>query len=141
MTLGSVIMTVGVTQHPDGFAGAEVLANGQVAVYVVPGHDSAFLVALPPLTDTASGPSYVLKPVSNSWAGMDSLTQRIAADSDALREKGIILAKWGPDVRLNKVVINMRSYDAAQADYLVQRYGEDVVEVSTTSMTNLPRRC
>jgi len=141
MSLGSAIMTLGVIRYPNDFAGAEVLPNGQVVVYVVKGQGNPFLVALPPLTDAAAGPSYVIWPMSNSWADMSAMTLRIAGDDADRGKRGIELAQWGPDVRENKVVITMRHYDAVQADYLVQRYGSALVAVSTVSMPDRARRC
>jgi hypothetical protein len=138
--LTTAINTIGTAQYPDGFAGAERLPNGQAVVYVVPGQDAAFLAALPPVTDTSVGPSYIVKPVANSWAVMDSLTQKIAADSESLSKMGIELASWGPDARSNRVVISMRRYNSTQARYLVERYGSNRVSVSTVSIPDLARR-
>jgi len=109
-------------------------------VYIVEGRGEALLAALPPPTDTPVGASFVIRPVRNSWADMGAMTMRIAGDHADHQEQGIELAGWGPDVRLNKVVITMRLYDPVQADYLVQRYGSALVTVSTVSMRVLPRR-
>jgi hypothetical protein len=139
-SLATAINTIGTAQYPDGFAGAERLPNGQAVVYVVPGQDAAFLAALPPVTNTPAGRSYIVKPVTNSWAVMDSLTQKIAVDSESLTKLGIELSSWGPDVRSNRVLISMRRYNSSQARYLVQRYGRTLVAVSTISEPGTARR-
>ena len=136
--LASTINTIGTAQFADGFAGAEKLPNGQVVVYVVPGQDASFLALLPPVTHRPWGPSYVTKPVTNSWAAMNLITQAIAGDSASLRAAGTGLATWGPDIQHNKVLIVMQHYDAAKAEQLVNRYGANLVEVSTNSMPQSP---
>lgn len=141
MSLGSAINTLGVEHYPDEFAGAEVLPNGQVVVYVVPGAAGTFVAALPPPRDTPVGPSYLVKEVAHSWAALGAMTMRIAHDDAWRQASGIELSQWGPDLKTNKVLIFLRHYDSSAAEVLYERYGRELVAVSTESKPGLARRC
>lgn len=119
--------------HPSAFAGIEKLADCQEVVYVVRGHDADLLAALPPVRSISVGPSYVVKTVKNSLDVLNSTTQRIESSAPFLTRNGITLASWGPDLRVNRVVINMRHYNASQARLLTEHFGAKLVAVSQSS--------
>ena len=135
-SLATVIENIGLS-YSSVFAGAEKLADGQVRVHTIPGHDSAFRAALPAVTDTASGPSYFFVPANYSLDDLNALTQQIAADNDSLKAKGIELAGWGPDYASNTVSIQLQQYTPSAAAYLQSTYGAEV-SVATVSTPQLP---
>jgi len=119
--------------HPNAFAGIEKLADCQDVVYVVRGHDADLLAVLPPVRYISVGPSYIVRTVKNSLDVLNLTTQRIESNAAFLTRSGITLASWGPDIQVNRVVINMRHYNASQARLLIERYGANLVAVSRSS--------
>jgi hypothetical protein len=140
-SLASLIQTMGTQAFPDSFAGARRLPNGQVEVHVVGAQGTDFLNALPPVEETPIGPSYVIVDAANSWAALKAMTRRIAEDDSILRGVGILLAGWGPDVDTNTVEIRLfREYSVDVAQYLLSRYGSEMVSVAKEPVMELPRR-
>ena len=136
-SLATVIENIGLS-YSSVFAGAEKLADGQVRVHTIPGHDSAFRAALPAVTDTASGPSYFFVPANYSLDDLNALTQQIAADNDSLKAKGIELAGWGPDYASNTVSIQLQQYTPSAAAYLQSTYGAEVSVATVSSPLPAP---
>ena len=119
--------------HPNAFAGVEKLADCQDVVYVVRGENAELLAVLPPVRFISVGPSYVVKTVRNSLDLLNSTTQKVESSSAFLTRNGIALASWGPDIRVNRVVINMRHYDVSQARLLTEHFGANLVAISRSS--------
>ena len=137
VSLATVIENIGLNSYSSVFAGAEKLPDGQVAVHVIVGRDAAFRAALPPVTNTPSGPSYFFVPAGYSIDELNALTEQIANDGDSLKSRGINLAGWGPDYASNTVVIHLQHYDPNIATYLQSRYGP-AVHVATDSTPQPP---
>jgi hypothetical protein len=71
--------------------------------------------------------------VRNNLPSLQVLTTRLNHDTNALRQRGIAMAMWGPDYPSNKVKIWLEHYTPGRAAYLVGHYGADLVTVSTES--------
>ena len=117
-------------EHDPTYAGIEITEEG-LAVHAVGGGSTALKEAVKHFTEV---PARVLS-ARNSLQSMQVLTERLNDDQPMLRRQGIRMSMWGPDIRHNKVVITLEKYHAAQAQLLLNRYGRQLLAVSTTEAT------
>jgi hypothetical protein len=67
--------------------------------------------------------------VSFSLAQLQSVAERISADSRDLEARGIKLATWFPDLEGNRVHVGVEDLTPADADFLKTRYGAAFLSV------------
>lgn len=71
-----------------------------------------------------------------SLTEMESLRDRISADSSLLAAAGVKLVSWGPDVALRKVIVGVTSDLVTSDKTLRERYGDDVFVFATSPVRN-----
>lgn len=140
---GGAVNTMAEQRFPEVYAGVQSCRDPSAVtvVFVVRGRDiSSFRAALDELKAVEGpGNDYRIVPVAHSYADLDRMTMKIAADSDALEKAGIHLASWGPNYDSNKVEITLLyRYDAAAAAALIDKYGDEWVTVSPVPETQIP---
>jgi len=112
------------------YAGDQVVSFGIEVERVGPPTDAIRAVV------ARDDPRYQGKPVPvryrsvhHSLTELRTLTDRILASRNSLRQQGIELSFWGPEVDSNTVEIRLVHYPKAYRDVLVDRYGSDWVTV------------
>ena len=68
--------------------------------------------------------------VSHTYRQLTELTQQIRLDLPLLRADGIEVNTWGPDVKANRVTVQVQRADQATISFLNDRYGGSVIEVT-----------
>ena len=124
---------LGTTKFQSAYGGQDRSPSGRLVIYVVAAQGDAFLPAVRDEAARSPQADYNVAYVPHSWAQLNALTIQIARDRARWRERGIELARWGPDAASSKVVITLRSYTAAAERELLAGYGPDWVSVSPTS--------
>ena len=128
-------------RFPDAFGGVRTTAgSGETAaptaatVYVVAAHAAPFLAALRSASPLSS---YEVVDVRHPFAQLTSVMNQIAAADSRWQAQGVRLARYGPDVAINKVQVSLSVYTPAAAKALTDAYGSDLVSVSTTPDTRI----
>ena len=128
-------------RYPDAFAGVRTtVGSGETAaptaatVYVVGAHAAPFLAALRSASPLSS---YKVVDVQHPWSQLTSVTKQIAVADSRWQTRGVRLARYGPDVAMNKVQISLSAYTPAAAKALTDAYGSDLVSVSATPDTRM----
>ncbi len=129
------IETLGTTQFQSAYGGLGSSSSGSPVIYVVAAHGAAFLSAVRDEATRNAEAKYAVSYVPHSWAQLNALTMKIAGEEKARwRQRGIQLARWGPDAASSKVVIELQSYTAVAERELLSSYGPAWVSVSHKSL-------
>jgi hypothetical protein len=128
------VEALGTTTFQNSYGGQEKSASAALVIYVVAAHSASFLSAVRVQAARSGRAEYEVAYVPHSWAQLNALTIRIARDGPRWRARGVDLAEWGPDAASNKVVIELRSYNAAAGRKLLAAYGAGMVSVSHKSL-------
>jgi hypothetical protein len=138
-TLAEGIDTLGTNDFPATYGGEVISSGDSVTVYSTADGASAFAAALDSNFGPPSAVGYTIQPAAHSWADLQSLTSRIAADTASLASAGVNPTSWGPDAASSTVHIAITDYTPSAVATLDDEYGASWIAVSSSPST-LPGR-
>jgi hypothetical protein len=77
-------------------------------------------------------------PVRHSWAELTALTDRLNSAAGQLRERGVTMTTWGPDVLSNRVVVTFDRYSQSAEEELRAAFPGEPLMVSAEGVVPDP---
>lgn len=132
-TLAEQVASLG-KRFPAAYGGEALLPSGVLRVYVVAAHAGAFLHSVSTIARSRSQ-KVDITDVRYSWVHLNAVTNSIAKKVNTWRAKGVILARWGPVVEQNSVLVQLRNPSRMAIKELRAEYGSSGVIVSAKPFT------
>lgn len=114
--------------------------DGTVTVYVTSAGRARMASALSKAVGPPSVGGYDLKEVAHSFASLEALTMRLFADEKSLKNNGIDMVSWGPDIASNTVMVKIANYTSSAAQSLERQYGGTSWLTVAPAQKHLPTR-
>ncbi len=117
--------------YKSAFAGTAITSTGLEISLAGPGA-STIRAAVP---ETVNGVPVAVRIVAHSDADLQKISDKIGRDRTTWIAQGITPSSWGPDYQSNKILVYLEKYSTSAATAIENKYGKDLVAVSTESRT------
>lgn len=121
----------------DTFAGAVEEPDGTTTVYAAGARGGALARAIDAAVGQGLSSAVQVRPARLTYAALEALTRRIAADRPWRQENELRVAMWAPDPASNSVRAELAEYTPAKAQLLASRYGGALTVVRAESAVQL----